>query len=442
MKKLALAPVVALAITGLAASPVIAAPSTQAPEGPASIQQAPSPADASASEGAIAVSSASVTTDEFAKPGVGISGAGLTADAEFELVVAPTSGQNVTPFKKTVTTDETGAFETGVSSLGTASDAFIGGYSVTVTNVADENETYSTDFEVTAGDDETEEPTAPAVDPKASLVADEITVSEFEGEGLKFSGEGFTPNGTVSVEGQALPAQVAKQAEEQLKADENGKVTGTVVAPKDSVKPGKYTVTFIDDESGEKTEPQEFTVVEDATETPTTPAAEAKLTVSPESVTPKDFVQKDKGVKLVVENCEPGEDVRFVVNPKGNSSVTAFDETEKADDEGNASVTVYGTSASNPSAYIGDYDVTVTCGDDELTGKFSVEEDPNAGGSDGNDDGGSDGGNGGGNGGGDLPRTGMELTGLAAGAGLLLVGGTAIFLTKRRKKGVPSPSDI
>ncbi|MCM1011260.1 MULTISPECIES: LPXTG cell wall anchor domain-containing protein [unclassified Brevibacterium] len=434
MKKLALAPVVALAITGLAASPVIATPSTQAPEGPASIQQAPSPADASASEGTIAVSSASVTTDEFADPGVGISGAGLAPDAKFTMVVTPTSGQNVAPYEETVTTDETGAFETGVNSLGTASDAFIGGYSVTVTNVADENETYSTNFEVTAGGDETEEPTAPAVDPKASLESKEISAADLEKWGLTFTGEGFTPGGDVSIEGVDADDTVV------AKADDKGNVDGTFTAK--GVKPGKYTVTFIDDESGEKTEPQAFTVVEDATETPTTPAAEAKLIVSPESVTPKDFVQKDKGVKLVVENCEPGEDVRFVVNPKGNSSVTAFDETEKADDEGNASVTVYGTSASNPSAYIGDYDVTVTCGDDELTGKFSVEEDPNAGGSDGNDDGGSDGGNGGGNGGGDLPRTGMELTGLAAGAGLLLVGGTAIFLTKRRKKGVPSPSDI
>mgnify|MGYP001133749204 CR=1 FL=1 len=437
MKKLALAPVVALAITGLAASPVIAAPSTDA-FGQTNVQAPKSAGQPDATEtddteldASVSVSPETISQTDLVEKGVTVTVTNLEA------------GDTVTDdlTEETVTAEgDTVSFDLIVKGVNPA-DIPTGDVPFTVTvERGEQSQTLDAKFTVTA--DETEEPTAPAVDPKASLVADEITVSEFEGEGLKFSGEGFTPNGTVSVEGQALPAQVAKQAEEQLKADENGKVTGTVVAPKDSVKPGKYTVTFIDDESGEKTEPQEFTVVEDATETPTTPAAEAKLTVSPESVTPKDFVQKDKGVKLVVENCEPGEDVRFVVNPKGNSSVTAFDETEKADDEGNASVTVYGTSASNPSAYIGDYDVTVTCGDDELTGKFSVEEDPNAGGSDGNDDGGSDGGNGGGNGGGDLPRTGMELTGLAAGAGLLLVGGTAIFLTKRRKKGVPSPSDI
>ncbi|MFC9443366.1 MULTISPECIES: LPXTG cell wall anchor domain-containing protein [unclassified Brevibacterium] len=439
MKKLALAPVVALAITGLAASPVIAAPSTdafgqtnvQAPKSAGQPDATDAPTAPAKLDASVSVSPETISQTDLVEKGVTLTvtnleaGDTVTDDATGETVTA--EGDTVSYEIYNITGDPKAIPEGPIE------------FTVTVKR-GEQSQTFDEKFTVTA--DETEEPTAPAVDPKASLVADEITVSEFEGEGLKFSGEGFTPNGTVSVEGQALPAQVAKQAEEQLKADENGKVTGTVVAPKDSVKPGKYTVTFIDDESGEKTEPQEFTVVEDATETPTTPAAEAKLTVSPESVTPKDFVQKDKGVKLVVENCEPGEDVRFVVNPKGNSSVTAFDETEKADDEGNASVTVYGTSASNPSAYIGDYDVTVTCGDDELTGKFSVEEDPNAGGSDGNDDGGSDGGNGGGNGGGDLPRTGMELTGLAAGAGLLLVGGTAIFLTKRRKKGVPSPSDI
>ena len=111
----------------------------------------------------------------------------------------------------------------------------------------------------------------------------------------------------------------------------------------------------------------------------------------------------------------------------------------KADDEGKANVNVYGTSASDPSAYIGDYEVTVTCGDDELTGEFSVSEDANAGGSDGNEDGNGDGGNGDG---GDLPRTGTELTGLVGGAGLLLIGGISVALTMRRKKTPEDPSEI
>ncbi|MBR7502803.1 LPXTG cell wall anchor domain-containing protein, partial [Mycobacterium tuberculosis] len=85
---------------------------------------------------------------------------------------------------------------------------------------------------------------------------------------------------------------------------------------------------------------------------------------------------------------------------------------------------------------IGKYDVSVTGAndtDDEspLTGSFKVVGDDQGNGGGGSDDG-KDGGNGGG--GSDLPRTGAELTGLAAGAGLLLVGGAAVVLTMRRVK--------
>ena len=91
--------------------------------------------------------------------------------------------------------------------------------------------------------------------------------------------------------------------------------------------------------------------------------------------------------------------------------------------------------------------MTVTCGDDELTGEFSVEEDPNAGGGgdDGNEDGNGgndDGDNGDAGNGGDLPRTGTELTGLVGGAGLLLIGGAAVAMTMRRKKVAQDPAEI
>src|SRR5699024_10251222 len=108
-------------------------------------------------------------------------------------------------------------------------------------------------------------------------------------------------------------------------------------------------------------------------------------------------------------------------NPEGDSNVTAYENTVNADDEGKASVNVYGTS-SDASAYIGDYDVTVTCSDAELTGEFSVSDDANAGGSDGAEDGSgtADGGEAGECGG--VARAGTVLTGLVGGAGLLLIG--------------------
>ncbi|AZU02498.1 hypothetical protein CXR29_15315 [Brevibacterium linens] len=77
-----------------------------------------------------------------------------------------------------------------------------------------------------------------------------------------------------------------------------------------------------------------------------------------------------------------------------------------------------------------------------MTGDFSVEDDPNAGGGDGDEDGNDDGDNSDAGNGGDLPRTGTELTGLVGGAGLLLIGGVAVVMTMRRKKVAQDPAEF
>ncbi|MCT1549385.1 hypothetical protein [Brevibacterium casei] len=449
MKKLALAPVVALAITGLAASPVIAAPSggdafartgVQAPSDGG--QSADNETDTQKLAAQVSVSPQEISQTDLNNEdkGVVVTVTGLEAgDKVSDDLTGDVGEAKGDSFEYTI-----------FSTVDDPSTIPAGPIDFTVT-VKRGEETQEIPASFTVIEDDTEEPTAPVVDPKATLATKTITVSEISTDGLKFTGEGFTPGGTVSFAGgpagsQAGPQagpQADTQANEPLKADKDGKISGAFILAEGSATPGKYTLVLIDDESGKETEALEFTITEDATddptEDPTTPAAEAKLIVSRESVTPQDFVNEKKGVKLAVENCEPGEDVRFLVNPEGNTNVTAFDRTVQADDEGKADVTVYGTSKSNPNAYTGDYSVTVTCGDDKLTGKFSVEADPNAGGGDGGND---DGGNGSGTGGGDLPRTGMELGGLAAGAALLLVGGAVVTMTKRRRSAALSPSDI
>ncbi|TSI18786.1 LPXTG cell wall anchor domain-containing protein [Brevibacterium aurantiacum] len=159
--------------------------------------------------------------------------------------------------------------------------------------------------------------------------------------------------------------------------------------------------------------------------------AERKISIEPKEVAASDFVKKDKGVQITVEGFEEGENVSLevVAGPENVEGIT-LDET--ANEDGVAAFSIYGTNASDPSAYLGKYDVQVTGAndtDDEkaLAGSFSVvaDEDGNGGGSDDGD---------GGDGGSDLPRTGAELTGLAAGAGLLVVGGAAVVLTMRRNK--------
>ncbi|MGO0602930.1 LPXTG cell wall anchor domain-containing protein [Brevibacterium linens] len=446
MKKLALAPAVAIAITGLAASPVIAAP-----EAPASADTQPAKsasaefAKASVAKGTgvaqgaledvkASVSPQKVSQEDLAnrEKGVQVTVTGLEAGDKVSDNISYKGGQSDTAEGDTLT-------YTIYNTTGDPSAIDPGEVNFTVIVERDgEKQEIPASFTVTEGD--SDEPEAPETDPKVSLNADKFTESEFAENGVKVTGEGFAPDTAINVVGGNAQSPFATK---EVKADDEGKISTALKFEGDSDLPaGDYAVWAVDPEAETRSPGQNFTITEDETEEPTAPAAEAKLTVSPESITPADFVKEDKGVTLAVENCEPGEDVRFLVNPKGESSVTAFDKTVQADDEGKANVNVYGTSASNASAYIGDYDVTVTCGDDELTGDFSVEDDPNAGGGDGDEDGNDDGDNGDAGNGGDLPRTGTELTGLVGGAGLLLIGGVAVAMTMRRKKVAQDPAEI
>ncbi|WP_350269742.1 hypothetical protein AAFP32_14545 [Brevibacterium sp. CBA3109] len=457
MKKLALAPAVALAITGLAASPVMAAPTapsadvleqtnivvsqneSQADKTDSAKEAAKDGAeDQAALEASVSVSPKKISQTDLADEAMGVkvtvsgldAGDTVTDNASFEGKEPLTAEGDTVEYTIYNKTGDPAAIDPQVLN-----------FTVTVMR-GEEKQEIPAEFEVTADEEETE---APSVDPKVSLDDKTISASDFEKDGLKVTGEGFTPDSTVNMYSDAAGNQ-SPFFHNELTADEDGKISGTVKAPEDGLEAGDYTLFAVDAETDEVSNSVQFTVTEDETEEPkpTTPAAEATLTVSPETIDATDFVVNNKGVTLAVENCEPGSDVRYLVTPKGNSNVTAYDNTVKADDEGNASVNVYGTSASDPSAYLGDYDVSVTCGDDEMTGAFTVGEDANAGGSDGNEDGNGNG-NGGdedGNGGGDLPRTGTELTGLVGGAALLLVGGVAVTMTMRRKKAVQDPSQI
>ncbi|MCF2573323.1 hypothetical protein [Brevibacterium sp. UCMA 11754] len=449
MKKLALAPAVALAITGLAASPVMAAPtadafgqtniqlsqnSNQADETEAAEDSTEDGNEAQAIEAAVTVSPKEITQTDLLDPGFTVTVTGLEAG---DVVT-----DNLTNEEVTAEGDSVRFTIHNVTGDPAAIDPGTLNFTISVVR-GEETEEIPAQVEVIA---DNEEPEAPEVDPKVTLNTEKISASDFEKDGLEVTGEGFTPGSTVNVMGNATQSPFFQ---DEVKADEDGKISTTVEAPEDGLEPGNYSVSAVDAESEEVSNFAKFTVTEDETEEPkpTTPAAEATLTVSPETIEAADFVVENKGVTLAVENCEPGSDVHYVVTPEGNSNVTAYDNTVKADDEGKASVNVYGTSANDASAYLGDYDVSVTCGDDEMTGAFTVSDDANAGGSDGNEDGNEDGGNGGGddgngNGGGDLPRTGTELTGLVGGAALLLIGGAAVTMTMRRKKVAQDPSEI
>ena len=164
-------------------------------------------------------------------------------------------------------------------------------------------------------------------------------------------------------------------------------------------------------------------------------------------MTVTDFVNEDAGVNITATGYASGESVTLEVFPQ-NDSVNDFTLEGTADENGVVTFGVYGTNAGNADVYLGTYDVSVaaTAGDDDaanagseaagaayaagdadepLTGSFEVVSDEGAapGEDEDSDDNGSD-----------LPRTGSELTGLGVGAGLLVVGAAAVYVTTRRAK--------
>ncbi len=197
------------------------------------------------------------------------------------------------------------------------------------------------------------------------------------------------------------------RGEGEDKQQQELKGTITVIDPKDD-----------DEDSGDdKGDKDRGDDKGDKGEGPVAAAVEASLSVTPEKIEAADFANSDKGVILSVEDCEPGSTVHFKVTPKG-INVTAYESTRTADDDGSASVSVFGTS-SDASAYVGAYTVMASCGEDAMDGAFTVV-------------GGAAGGSGDS---GDLPRTGADLGALTAGAILLLVGGAAVAMTGRKKGG-------
>ncbi|MCT1446626.1 hypothetical protein M3G43_05060 [Brevibacterium casei] len=259
-----------------------------------------------------------------------------------------------------------------------------------------------------------------------SLATNSMSVSEFKRKGIAFTGTGFAPGeiafaAAAKFDAENFYVDQLIYSEDDLTVSDEGVVSGVIRPTEtDDIKPGDYIAIASGEEQFSSAE---FTLTADQ--------AQASLTVSPKTIDASDFANKDKGVTLTVSDCTPGSDVRFVVTPKGNSDVTAFDQTLTADETGTASVNVFGTS-SRTQAYVGDYSVTATCGDDTLTGEFSVTSGANAGGTTGT---GNDSGS-------QLPRTGADFGGLTGGLALLLVGGVAVAMTMRRAKAGQAPTEL
>ena len=191
-------------------------------------------------------------------------------------------------------------------------------------------------------------------------------------------------------------------------------------------------------------------------------AAKYALKVSPKEVTPGDFVKKDKGVTLVVTGLKPNEKFNYSVSKQDGGKVKTLFKEVQANKDGVWSFTVYGQEGSNGlSGFLGTYNVTVKSEEGVLTDSFKVTNTPgkkdeakpgdkgdgkgdakggdnNSGNGDakntGNDSGKSNNAKGTDTSSNNLPRTGMELSGLIAGGALLTVGAATVLVTRRRTK--------
>ena len=183
---------------------------------------------------------------------------------------------------------------------------------------------------------------------------------------------------------------------------------------------------------------------DDAGDEEEAPAKDAALNLSTKKIAAADFVNEKKGLTAVVSNLKPGTKVTFYVGGvTGNAkNVKPYETTVTADEDGNAILSIAGTtSKDNPSVYLGKYTVTAEFDDQKLEDSFEVVS--GKGGKSDSEDAGSGGGSvsggasdnvAGSSDSGTLPRTGQGLGGLAAGAALLTVGGAAVLLTRRTRK--------
>ncbi|GAA1511128.1 hypothetical protein [Brevibacterium permense] len=334
---------------------------------------------------------------------------------------------------KTETADADGDYKLHLWYEGKASDLEVGKlpFTVNVEREGTESETLNGEINVVDEDEAVD-----AIDASLKVDPKEITA-----EDLANKDKGVTVTVTGVKKGDKIKDSLTGKTE-IADADGDYKLHLWYEGNPDSLEAGKVPFTVTIDREGTESETLNGNiniVAEDSDDDGDNPEAPAEATfkVSPKTIEAADFANEKKGVTLAVENCEPGADVHFEVNPKG-INVTAYENSVKADDEGNASVNVFGTS-SDVSAYVGAYTATATCGDDTMKDSFMVTEGANGGGSGGGDNGNA------GNGGDDgsqLPRTGADLGGLTTGALLLLVGGAAIALTGRKNKIGQTPTSF
>ena len=420
------------------------------------------------------LSAAQVTRADIAdrKKGIGFSGTGFTPDNKATVTVVGTDGSKYSPETK-LTVDEKGKVS-GTYFFSVTDNAKVpsGNYSLYLTDEKTEKDSSKVSFEVvpTASDID-EDAKGPDCTPATGPApAPSETKTEEPSETAT-----STPTKTKTEE----PSETAKPSPTESKTDEpSEKPTETKQARKPAApKPAETetktpeptetetetptpepTETETETQTPEPTETESETPEptetddsndsnestdgdsesdepEDASTSPTNPGtdegekkgattATQALIIDPTEISSEDFL--NEGIKLGITGAQPGEKITITVE-HAQGKVDRYTMTKEADSEGKAT---FGVQA-KVKAVLGTYNVRAQAEsfDSPQGGNFTVVTNGTS-----VDEGGESGS--------DLPRTGTEMTGLALGVGLLVVGAAAVVITRRRMTASDDPAEF
>ncbi|WP_298418737.1 hypothetical protein [Brevibacterium sp.] len=360
--------------------------------------------DDEAAEAELSVTPETQSIDDYLVDGVSMSLTGCTAGEDVTFRIVGADDPETQYWEDSTRADDDGAASTTFLP-GTGGDGWIGEF---VVQAECGDQSVEASFSVTEGDGDAPESEL-TVSPKSQ------SLSEFLEGGVSLTMVNCHVDSDVTFRVSTSDDPDTAIWEESQKAGEDaaGYAQFTPDGEGGTSWVGEYRVTAT---CGDRSDEATFTVADDGS------VVDPKLSVEPSEISGVDFVNREKGVMLTVTACEPEAQVQFEVWSE-DFDTKLYEQTTHSDDEGTAGVQVYGL-ADDPQAYIGTYQVKANCQDIGMDGQFVVTGDESGGGTDSGEAGGS--------GGDSMPRTGAELTGLAAG-GLLILGGAAAILLARRR---------
>ncbi|RBP67092.1 LPXTG-motif cell wall-anchored protein [Brevibacterium sanguinis] len=450
-------------MTGLAAAPAFATSAPSLPQSPlCAYDDAQSSNDSAvpdSSDPQATLAAAQVTRAEIADKtkGIGFSGTGFTPDDKATVTVVGTDGTKYSPDTK-LTVDEKGKVS-GTYFFSTTENAQVplGTYTLYLTDLKTEKTSSKVSFEVVADESDKDEDAkapecerpvgpAPSTTP-AQPPSPETPGTETPSETSEPSTTAPAPSSTAPAAPAAPPSTTPAAPESPATTAPAPKPTETTPeptetseedaaqsqaptapadepsAPADASEPAAPTAPDTDAPAAKPSETAEAAPSPGTEENaPKAVQAQAALSIEPTEISSEDFL--NKGIKLGITGAEPGEEITIVVE-HAQGKVDRYTMTKTADAEGKAT---FGVQA-KVKAVLGTYNVRAQAAsfDKPQGGSFtvvtngtSVSEDT----------------------GNDLPRTGAEMTGLALGVGLLVVGAAAVVITRRRTQVSDDPAEF